>query len=122
MSDDEKPDEKPSEGWFKRYVVANLVTWVLVLLSAGVAWGGSSYEIKAARHDIDEIRTDAKEWTKERAKCASDIRVVEAKFDDLSNRVVGVLEAVDRVEVVVARLEAVSRLLGMNPPPSLRSP
>ena len=103
-------DNNGGRSWAKKNV-KTLVTWALILVMGGVAWGQQRIELETTQDDLKELKVDSKDWTKERTQMASDLRVTAAKVDALDKRFGKILEVVDRVEHTVTRLEAVARHL-----------
>jgi hypothetical protein len=87
------------------------VTWALILLTGAAAFGSTTVRLDVTQEELKELQTDAKEWTRERTRIASDLRVTTSKVADLVKSYGKIVDIVDRVETAVTRLETVTRNL-----------
>jgi hypothetical protein len=98
---------KEAGGWIRKNALG-LVTLALMLLGVAVAWGATSADIGTTAERVSELRDDARSATTERATIRSDVRVLETRQQALGETIRSAVVAVDRLESVVSRLEALA--------------
>jgi chromosome segregation ATPase len=98
---------KEAGGWIRKNV-ASVVTWALLLLGGAVAWGSVAATIDSTGERVSELSTDSRSASSERATIRSDVRVLETRQEALNETIRSAVLAVDRLEAVVSRLEALA--------------
>jgi len=96
-----------AKGWLKNNVAA-VVTWAILLLGGAVAWGSVAAQIDNTGDRVVELHDDARTASTERATIRSDVRVLETRQQALGETLRSAVVAVDGLEAVVSRLEALA--------------
>lgn len=79
-----------------------------MLVGGGIAWGTTTAQQAAITEAVEQLRQHARSTTSTRAVLASDVRVIQTRQEAITESLRSVVAAVDRLEAVTARLEALA--------------
>ena len=98
---------KEAGSWLKKNALG-MATLGLMLFAVAVAWGATSADIETTADRVLELHTDSRAASSARAELRSDVRVLETRQQALGETIRSAVVAVDRLEAVVSRLEALA--------------
>lgn len=103
-----------ASGWLKKNAAA-VVTWALILLAGAVAWGVTRAEVGVTTEKVSELHLDSRSASAERAALRTDVDVIKAKIETLSDTLSRAASVMDRLDRSVTRLEAVASMMPVKP-------